>query len=136
MKDLLKKAAAFALAGLGALLLFIPAAWGQESPFQDTLALIDAFRTGGWTLISLAVVNLLTSLTKETRLLSWIPVRWRVVVPIVLGGIAGILSSILGGVPVLEAVWVGLLSGPGAIATHEVVTEAVLGTSRRRHPGK
>lgn len=133
MKELAKKwSIALILGGLTCLLTVMPA-WGQDSPFKDTLALIDAFRTGGWLAVSIALVNLLTSLLKQARFLSWIPIRWRVAIPVLLGGLSGILSSVLGGLPPLEALWIGLFSGPGAVFAHEAVTEAVLGTSQRRH---
>lgn len=123
---------ALLLGALGALLTTAHHALGQNDTIADTLALIDSVRTGGWIVISLAVVNLATSLLKQTPLLSWVPKRWRIAIPVVLGGIAGILSNVIGGVPPLEALWVGLFSGPGAVFAHEAVTEAVLGRSSSR----
>lgn len=123
---------ALLLGALGGLLTTAHHALGQDDVVTDSLALINAARTGGWIAISLAIVNLTTSLLKQTPLLSWVPKRWRVAIPVVLGGVAGILSSVLGDVPPLEALWVGLFSGPGAVFAHETVTEAILGRSSSR----
>ena len=124
------------MSGLAALLVISLAAFvvhAQDSVAEDVMTLISASRTGGAIAIALAAVQLLTSLLKNFRLIKRIPVRWRAAVPIVLGGAAGILSNIIGGIPPAEAVWVGLFSGPGAIAGHEVITEAILGHSKSRH---
>lgn len=51
-----------------------------------------------------------------------------------LGGVAGILSSIVGGMPWIEALMVGLFSGPTAVFAHEAVVEAILGQSKSREP--
>ena len=63
-----------------------------------------------------------------------IPKRWRIAIPIMLGGVAGILSSIVGGMPWIEALMVGLFSGPTAVFAHEAVVEAILGQSKSREP--
>jgi hypothetical protein len=102
---------------------------------QSVGDLINAVRAGQAIAIASTVITILVQLFKAEwtgALVRKIPARWRVVIPIVLGGVAGILASIAGGVPWLEAVVVGLLSGPSAVFGHEVVVEAILGHSVTR----
>jgi hypothetical protein len=104
---------------------------------QDLEDLIDAIRTGSAIAIAAAVITLLVSLFKSPLLgsiVSRIPVRWRIAIPIVLGGIAGILYDLMAAVPTQEAVLVGVFAGPVAVFGHELVAEALLGGVRTRHP--
>ena len=127
-------AASVAVYGIWACFIGLSVAWAQENPIEDLLVLIDASRTGGWIVISVAAINLLTSLTKKL-FANWIPKRWRFMIPVVLSGIAGILSNILGGVPAIEATWVGLFSGPSAVFTHRAVKDAIFGRTETRPSG-
>lgn len=82
-----------------------------------------------------AAIMLLVELLRSPRfgrLVELIPKRWRIAVPVVLGGIAGILSSVAGGVSWQEAMYIGLFAGPTAVFAHEAVVEAILGDARRR----
>ena len=77
--------------------------------------------------------TLLVSLFKLPQmggLVMLIPRRCRLVIPVVLGGIAGILSGIIGGMPWPEAIYIGLFSGPTAIFAHEAIVHAILGKPR------
>ncbi|WP_428269485.1 hypothetical protein [Haliangium sp.] len=99
---------------------------------------IDAVRSGSAIAIAAALVMLLVDLFKAPWLgsvVKKIPKRWRIAVPIMLGGVAGILSDILGGLPWQEAVLVGLFAGPTAVFAHEAVVEAILGHARTRDAG-
>jgi hypothetical protein len=104
---------------------------------QDFENLVDAIRTGSAIAIAAAAITLLVSLFKSPLLggiVSRVPVRWRIAIPIVLGGIAGILYDLLAAVPPEEAMLVGLLSGPVAVFGHELVAESLLGGVQTRHP--
>jgi hypothetical protein len=129
---------AFALAFLGASLVLAQEA--VTTPVgdvaQDVGAVIDAVHSGSVIAIAAAVIMLLTNLFKAPwlgGLVKKVPKRWRIAIPIILGGIAGILSSILGGMPWLEALMVGLFSGPAAVFAHEAIVEAILGQSKSRN---
>ena len=104
---------------------------------QDAGAVIDAVRTGSAIGIAAAVIMLLVNLLKAPwlgGLVKKIPKRWRVAIPILLGGVAGILANITGGIPWTEALMVGLFSGPTAVFAHEAVVEAILGKATSRGP--
>ena len=129
----------FVLAFLGASLVFAQEA--ATTPSGDVIgdvgAVIDAVRSGSAIAIAAAVIMLLVNLFKAPwlgGLVKKIPKRWRIAIPIMLGGIAGILSNIIGGIPWLEALMVGLFSGPTAVFAHEAVVEAILGRSKSRSP--
>jgi hypothetical protein len=84
-----------------------------------------------------ALIMLLVDLFKAPWLGSVfkkVPKRWRIAIPIILSGIAGVLSNVLGGIPWQEAVVVGLFAGPTAVFAHEAVVEAILGHARSRVP--
>jgi len=101
----------------------------------DVTGVIDAVRAGQAIAIAGAVVMLLTNLLKHPLtggLVKKIPARWRFAIPVVLGGVAGILSSVAGGVGWQEAVMIGLFTGPVAVFQHETVVEAILGRSTSR----
>jgi hypothetical protein len=104
---------------------------------QDLARLIDAIRTGSTIATAAAAITLLVSLFKSPLLgglVGRIPAPWRIAIPIVLGGIAGILYDLLAAVPSMEAWLVGIFSGPVAVFGHELVSESVLGGWRTRHP--
>lgn len=103
----------------------------------DVGAVVDAVRSGSAIAIAATIIMVLVNLFKAPwlgGLVKKIPKRWRIAIPIILGGIAGILSNIVGGVPWLEALMVGLFSGPAAVFAHEAVVEAILGRSKSREP--
>lgn len=111
-----------------------PADLEQPSTPQDVVEdvgdLINGVRTGTWTAIAGAVIMLLLNLLRLPLLKSLthkIPKRWRLVIAIVLGGAAGIIGSIAGGLPWYEAVYVGLFSGPSAVFSHELIYTTILG---------
>ena len=102
---------------------------------QDVSAVIDAVRSGSAIAIAAAIIMLLVNLFKAPWLggiVKKVPKRWRIAIPIMLGGVAGILSNILGGIPWAEALMVGLFSGPTAVFAHEAVVEAILGRAKSR----
>lgn len=102
---------------------------------RDVGGVLDAVRSGSAIAIAAAVIMLLVNLFKAPwlgGLVKKIPKRWRIAIPIMLGGVAGILSNIMGGIPWAEALMVGLFSGPTAVFAHEAVVEAILGRSRTR----
>ena len=104
---------------------------------QDAGAVIDAVRTGSAIGIAATVIMLLINLFKAPwlgGLVNKIPKRWRVAIPILLGGVAGILTNIGGGLSWPEALMVGLFSGPTAVFAHEAVVEAILGKAVSRGP--
>lgn len=103
---------------------------------QELERLIDAIRTGSAIGIAAAAITLLVSLFKSPLLggiVNRIPAPWRIAIPIVLGGIAGILYDLMATVPSMEAWLVGIFSGPAAVFGHELVAESVLGGWRTRH---
>jgi hypothetical protein len=100
-------------------------------------AVIDAVRSGSAIAIAAALIMLLVELFKAPWLgsvFNKVPKRWRIAIPIMLSGIAGMLSNIIGGIPWQEAVVVGLFAGPTAVFAHEAVVEAILGHARSRAP--
>ena len=108
-----------------------------EDVEHDVGELISAVRAGSWIAIAATLITLLVSLFKLPllgSLVKKIPRRWRFAIPVILGGVAGILANIVGGVSWLEALYVGLFSGPTAVFAHEAVVEAILGQSRSREP--
>jgi hypothetical protein len=67
------------------------------------------------------------------RVFEHIPRRWRIAVPVILTGVAGILWRVMNGEQsVHEAVYVGLFAGPTAVFAHEAVIEAILGRAVNR----
>jgi hypothetical protein len=99
---------------------------------QSAIQLVDAVRAGQWIGIASAAIWLVIGLLKLPALgglIKKIPDRVRILLPILLGAAAGILASIAGGVPIVEAIWIGLFSGPGAVFAHEAVTKALLNKS-------
>lgn len=130
---------AFALVLFGA---SIALAQEATTPTGDVVgnvgAVIDAVRSGSAIAIAAAIIMLLVNLFKAPwlgGLVKKIPKRWRIAIPIILGGVAGILSNIVGGMPWIEALMVGLFSGPTAVFAHEAVVEAILGQSKSRETG-
>ena len=104
---------------------------------QNVGAVVDAVRSGGAIAIAAAVIMLLVNLFRAPwlgGLTKKIPKRWRIAIPVMLGGVAGILSGIMGGMPWTEAVMVGLFSGPTAVFAHEAIVEAILGKAKSRSP--
>jgi len=100
-------------------------------------ALVDAAKLGKVLPIIAAAIMVLVNLFKSPALgglVAKIPARLRVIIPIALGGVAGILSSVIGGMSWPEALVVGLLSGPSAVFLHEGFVEALMGQSKSRAP--
>jgi hypothetical protein len=100
-------------------------------------AVIDAVRSGSAVAVAAALIMLLVELFKAPWLgsvFNKVPKRWRIAIPIMLSGIAGVLSNIIGGIPWQEALVVGLFAGPTAVFAHEAVVEAILGHARSRAP--
>lgn len=95
-------------------------------------SMIDAVRTGQW-LAGLAIlVTLLTAALRRPwagRLLDRLPKRTRVLVPLLLGCLAALLTGLAGGVPWTEAMALAVLTGPSAVALHQGVARSVLGLS-------
>lgn len=88
-----------------------------------------------WLPIIAAAITVITTFLKTPaagKLVTRIPARWRIVVPIVLGGISGILYNIIGGGDISESIYIALFSGPSAVFIHEAVVEAILGKSDTR----
>lgn len=112
-----------------------PAATPTGDVVRDVATVVDAVRSGSAIAIAAALIMLLVNLFKAPwlgSLVKKIPRRWRVAIPILLGGVAGILSTVMGGMPWPEALMVGLFSGPTAVFAHEAVVEAILGRSKSR----
>lgn len=127
---------AFALVFLGSWAAFAqePVTSGGDV-VRDVGGVVDAVRSGSAIAIAAAIIMLLVNLFKAPwlgGLVKKIPKRWRVAIPVLLGGVAGILSNIMGGIPWAEALMVGLFSGPTAVFAHEAVVEAILGRARTR----
>ena len=124
---------------LGALPLIGLAQEPAPSPSGDVLkdvgSIIDAVRSGKGIAIAAAIIMLLTNLFKLPwlgGLVKKIPSRWRIAIPILLSGVAGILAKITMGMPWGESLMIGLFSGPMAVFAHEAVVEAILGRSSSR----
>lgn len=101
----------------------------------DTQDLIDAVSSGKVIAIAAAAIMLLVNILKQPwagGYMAKIPKRWRILIPIVLGGVAGILSSVVGGMPWFQALIIGLFTGPTAVFAHEAVIEALFGKSKSR----
>ncbi len=64
-------------------------------------------------------------LKSDTAIPITIPPKWRAIVAMLLGVLAGILDTIARGTPWQTAITAGLLAGAGAIAAHETVVEGV-----------
>jgi hypothetical protein len=95
--------------------------------------LINLFTTGQYVMGASVVIMIFVSLFKQRKLgglVKKVPRRWRGAVPVVLGGIAGMLAAIAGGMSWEQAVYIGCISGPGAIFGHEVVVHALFGKKR------
>lgn len=108
-------------------------------PTGSVPEVVEAVNSGSAIAIAAAAIMLVTNLFKARRLgglVKRVPKRWRVAIPIVLGGVAGVLSSVVAGMPWKDAAMVGLFSGPTAVFAHEAVIEAILGKARSREPGK
>jgi hypothetical protein len=121
-------------------LAFARAAEGATTPetvAQGVGTLVDAVRLGSWVGIAGALIMLVLNLMRLPLLgglMNKIPKRWRIALPIILGGVAGILSNIAGGAPALEALMVGLFTGPTAVFGHEAVYKAILGKTGSSDP--
>lgn len=122
----------FLLASVAAAAVFLlaTAALAQGDLGADIGSVVDAARAGQWILFASAIVTVLLQLVKQPWLGGlWqkVPPRVRVIVPIVLGAAAAVLASIAGGVPWLEALIVGLFTGPIAVFNNEAFVKALFG---------
>jgi len=96
--------------------------------FQSASQAVDAARTGQWLVVSTVIVLFLTRALKTPAfgaIMARMPKRARILVPVVLGGVAAVLSSLSSGAPWLESVLVGA-SGPLAVFAHEFLFESVI----------
>lgn len=82
---------------------------------------ISAF-DAGWLIGLIAIVNMLTNLTKVPKLKEWIPAAARKWVAFGLGVASGLLAALATGKPLAAALMQGVIVGVGAIGTHEVTT--------------
>lgn len=125
--------AGIVVTGICLITIVVPV-WSWAGDSADP-ALADLQYPGGTIAAVGAAIMLLVELFRSQRfgaLVELIPRRWRVAVPVVLGGIAGVLSSVAGGMSWQEALYIGLFAGPTAVFAHEAVVEAILGHARRR----
>jgi len=120
-----------------------PADMEGESTLPETLQsagdLVNAVRTGSWIGIAGTLIMLLGNLFRLPMLggvTKKIPKRWRTAIPIVLGGVAGVLASILGGASPVEAIMVGVFTGPTAIAQHESIANLLMNKREKKEEAK
>lgn len=123
------------------LVILVPFAAFAFGPAPDAEAVVDvgevvdAVDSGSAIAIVAAVIMVLVNLLKAPwlgGLVKKIPPRWRIALPVVLGGVAGILSSVVLGMTWTQAIMIGLFSGPTAVFAHEAVVEAIMGRSKSR----
>jgi len=129
----------FFLVLLGALFGAAPAVWASPdgAALVDVTEVVTAVDSGSAIAIVAACIMVVVNLFKAPwmgGLVKKIPARWRVVVPIALGAIAGILSDVMLGMSWGHALMIGLFSGPTAVFAHEAVVEALLGGAKSREP--
>lgn len=74
--------------------------------------------TGQALIISTVVAGFVTRLLKD-NLFPRLPREWRLAIPVLAGAAAGIVVSVLGGVPWQEAIVVCLGSGPASVGLHQ-----------------
>lgn len=87
---------------------------------------IEAFGSGRAILIAAAVITLLVQVFKSPMLgglTDKIPAEYRAVIPVVLGGVAGMLYSVIAGTPWWEAVYFSIFAGGTAILNHQAVVK-------------
>ena len=107
---------------------------------------INALQTGQWLIGAAALITMVINVLRReeirigkltvpnpfSKMLNRIPKRWRILVPILLGAVAGVLHSVASGGTWLESVVVALFTGPSAVFGHEAVVEAMLGKAKSR----
>ena len=94
---------------------------------EDGVALAKA---GSWLLFVNAVIMFLCDLMKLPALgglFNRIPPRYRLTIPIVLGGIAGILTGVAGGATWINAVVGAIVYGAGSAAFRQALVKMILG---------
>lgn len=94
---------------------------------QQALGTVSTWRAAGWLAGSVALVNTAVNLLKFAPLdkfLSGLKIGWwlRPVLSLVLGIVAGVFSSMVGGQPVGLAILIALLSGLSSTGFHELMT--------------
>lgn len=92
--------------------------------------LIDAYKTGGWLALLAALVTTLTALLRKPWMggfLERIPKRARILVPLILGCIAALLTAAAGGISWGEAAVLAFLTGPTAVAMHQGIARSLFG---------
>lgn len=126
------------IGGVGAgICLIVIALLGWAGAGDRVLCNMESWRYPGSTVAAIGtaimcVVELLRS-PPLGGVLDRIPRRWRIVVPVGLSGVAGILWRVINGEQSWqEALSIGVFAGATAVFAHEAVVEALLGHSRRR----
>ena len=103
---------------------------------QDGVALAKA---GSWLLFVQAIIMLLSDLMKFPALgglFNKIPPRFRLTLPIVLGGIAGMLTAVAGGTTWINAVVGAVIYGAGSAAFRQAVVKMALGRDLNSTPSQ
>lgn len=92
--------------------------------------LIDAYQTGGLLALLAVITTGLTALLRKPwagNLLERLPKRARILVPLVLGCIAAMLTAVVGSTSWAEAIILAFLTGPTAVALHQGIARSLLG---------
>jgi hypothetical protein len=97
---------------------------------ESSQALVDATKTGSLIAVVGALITMLVSLLRSPRtgaLVQLIPARWRVLVPVGLAILAGLLGYLGTDMSLAEVLMVAFFAGPAAVFGHETVNEAIRG---------
>ena len=98
--------------------------------FGDVQGAVDLAKAGSWLLFVQAVIMTLCDLLKLPALgglFNKIPPRFRLTLPIVLGGIAGILTNVAAGTAVVDAIVGALVYGAGSAAFRQAMVKMIMG---------
>lgn len=94
----------------------------MDQALTDLLQVVGDFRTAGLLAGMIAVVNLLTNLTKVPLVAKYVKPAWRPWVALGLGAVGSGLAALSSGVSIPAAVLTGLVSGFSAIGSHELLS--------------
>ncbi len=98
--------------------------------FTDIQSGVDLAKAGSWLLFIQAIIFLLCDLMKFPvlgNLFNRVPPRFRLTIPIVLGAIAGILTSVAAGQTWVNAIVGAFVYGAGAVGFRQAVMKMVFG---------
>jgi len=127
---MMKKAITTLMLAVMAILSLPILAWAAKAIDVDEI--VNIYQTTGWLGLVSLLLTVLISVLKNTelQLFQKIPQRLRILVPLVLGCVVGLIDKYVLSGSWGEAIYFAL-SGPGAIVIHEFLNHSILGVGHK-----